>query len=67
MARTYGGNTKFIGQSDRRTDEMRQKYGNKPGFAAGGRVHSYPKIDDGAGSGPGRLEKIKEYGAKAKP
>lgn len=33
------------------------------GRKSGGRVFSQP--DDGAGSGPGRLEKIKDYGAKA--
>ncbi len=33
------------------------------GRKSGGRV--FAQIDDGAGSGPGRLEKIKAYGAKA--
>lgn len=54
---------KHLGEAERRTAEMRRQMGNKIGYATGGRVKSYT---GGAESGVGRLEKIKNYGSKAR-
>lgn len=58
---------KHTGEAVRRTAEMRKQMSNKAGYASGGRVHSFPKMEYGSASGSGRLEKVDAYGKNAKP
>lgn len=55
---------KYVGESERRSEEARRQASNKKGFASGGRVKAYT---GGAESGVGRLEKIARYGKNARP
>lgn len=56
---------RFTGEAKNLSEQMRREHGIAgPKYAAGGRV--FPKMRYGAASGEGRLQKIDEYGHKAK-
>ena len=59
--------SKYLGESTRRSEEMRHNASNKKGYASGGRVASYPHRTASAETGKGRLDKTKAYGKNAKP
>lgn len=52
----------YEGEAMKRSAAMRSEMGGKNGYANGGRVSGYPRMEYGSVSGLGRLEKVKEYG-----
>jgi hypothetical protein len=57
---------KHTNESSRRTAEMRKQYGTAQGQSMASRDKAYGDMDGGAASGKGRIDKIAEYGMRAK-
>ena len=56
---------RFIGEAKKASEVVRGRQ-EPTRFATGGKVHQYPKMKTGSGSGLGRLEKARDYGSGKK-